>query len=77
MDDLEDGLDKIQEIVQQCRIAINYEKSRRRLQNEINIKTEKDSLKKMRKNDFKLRRRLSRLKKATPYRSNSQQSIGE
>ena len=75
--DLEDGLDKIEETVQQCHIAIRNEKSRRLLQDEIRRMTEKDSEKKMKKNDFKLKNRLLKLQRATPYQSHSQQSLGE
>ena len=75
--DLENGLDKIEETVQQCRIAIRNEKSRRLLLDEIWRMTEKDSAKTMKKNDFKLKSRLLKLQRATPYQSPSQQSLGE
>ena len=70
-------LDVIEETVQQCRVAIKNENSRRFLQDQIVKMTEKQSKKTLQKHSFKRNRRGSRLRKATPYTLQESQSIGE
>lgn len=68
--DLKEGeaeLDFIEEIVQQCRIALKNENSRRLLKEQIERMTNKNIEETMRKHTFKLKRRGERLRKAAPY----------
>ena len=67
LEECEAKLDVIEETVHQCRVAIKNEKSRRLLQDQIVKMTEKQSKKTLQKHSFKLNRRVSRLRKATPY----------
>ena len=66
----------IEETIHQCRVAIRNEKSRRLLQDEIQKKTTEDHEKRIKKHSFHLKRRKSRLDKATPYQIPQQDLIG-
>ena len=57
----------IEDTIQQCRLAMRNEKSRRSLQDEIIEKTNKDNEKTKQKLTFKQKRRWARLEEATPY----------
>ena len=76
LEECEAEFDMIEETIQQCRLAIRSEKSRRQMQDEIIRKTNENAKKTIRKQDFKLRRRHLRLRKATPYSTQSQGPIG-
>ena len=65
----EDYLHKIEETIIQCKVAVKNEKARRTLLIEIQKKTEKEHNKKKEKEEFKLERRVTRLRQATPYPS--------
>lgn len=69
-------IDMIEETIHQCRVAIRNEKSRRFLQDDIQRMTDKNTEKTMQKHAFKLKRRRSLLRKATPYQMQSKDSIG-
>ena len=63
----EEYLHKIEETIQQCKVAIKNEKSRRTLLFDFQKKTQEEHKKKKEKEEFKLERRVRRLRQATPY----------
>ena len=65
----EDYLHKMEETILQCKVAVKNEKARRTLLIEIQKKTQKEHNKKKEKEEFKLERRVTRLRQATPYPS--------
>ena len=75
LEECEAEFDTIEDTIHQCRVAIRNEKSRRLLQDGIERKTKVDTNKKLQKHSFKLKRRSSNLRKATPYPMESQNSI--
>ena len=69
-------LQHLKATIHQCRVAIRNEKSPRLLEDEIQRKTNKNTEKTMQRHAFKLKRRSSYLRKATPYPMQSEHSIG-
>ena len=64
---LEAEKDVMKDVLNQCRIAIKNEQSRRLLQDQIILFTERQTRKGDQKRRFKLSRRAARLVEATPY----------
>ena len=61
------------EVIQQCRLAIKHEKSRRSFEEKIEDQTFQHHKKTMQQLAFKTRKRMQRLNKATPNTSASRQ----
>ena len=76
LEECEAEFDMIEDTIHQCRVAIRNEKSRRLLEDEIQRKTDKNTEKAIQRHAFKLKRRSSHLRKATPYPMQSEHSIG-
>lgn len=74
---LEEGMKTIEEVIQQCRVAIKNENSRRIIKEKICSMTSQHSEKIIRKHHFKQNRRKDRLTKASPYPKQSSSSIEE
>ena len=69
----EAGFVVMEEVIQQCRLAMKNEKSRRSFEEKIADKTREHHNKTLNKLDFKERKRLKRLQKVTPYGSERRQ----
>ena len=69
----EEELVVMDEVIQQCRLAIKHEKSRRSFQEKINDQTFQHHKKTMQQLAFKTRKRIKRLNEATPNTSTSRQ----
>ena len=67
LEQLEAEMDVMEEVLNQCRIAIKNEQSRRSLQDQIILLTERQTRKADQKRTFKMSRRAARLVEATPY----------
>ena len=71
----EEYLCTAEETIQQCKVAVRNEKSRRALAYEIQRKMEEQQRKMNEKEGFKLTRRVKRLQRATPYHTQRQASM--
>ena len=70
----EAGFVKMEEIIQQCRLAMKTEKSRRSFQEKLEDKAKEYRNRTMNKLNFKERKSLKRLEKASPYSSKQKQT---
>ena len=69
----EAGFVVMEEVIQQCRLAMKNEKSRRSFEEKIADKTREHHNKTMNKLAFKERKSLKRLQKVTPYGNDRRQ----
>ena len=70
----EAGFVKMEEIIQQCRLAMKTEKSRRSFQEKLEDKATEYKNRTMNRLHFKEKKSLKRLEKASPYSSKQKQS---
>ena len=77
LEEVEANIDMMEEVLNQCKVAIRHEKTRRSLEGKIVRLTNKQTLQDAVKTRFQLTRRADRLSQAIPYGLPKQPSISQ